>query len=239
MWVKLLFASFLSIFSVRSYCQNRLSLSAPYIGLGISWFSGDGVSSETAYHTDYLAAQASYASNPYGNKTTVVGQVGLQIKLEVREKWLTALNLHYGDGGGQNKITNVVSSSGTQPTNGEHKRIYEFISVNPVIGKLITKKNFSMSFQAGVDYAFALTFSEDFKIQDSNGKTFLYGYSGGVPKSNDFRLTLGATTSIKRWGLDICYKHGLRNYSNDADVEAFSNLVECKLMYKIVAWQVK
>ena len=238
MRLKLLFASFLSTFSILSYSQNRLSLSA-YMGLGNSWFSGDGVSTETFYHIDYLPDQGSYANNPYGSKTTFVGQAGLQMKLELKEKWAATLNLHYGGGGGENRITAIVSSSGTQSANGKYKRVYEFISVNPAFGKLITKKNFSMSFQIGVDYAFALTFSEDFKIEDSNGKTFLYGYSGGVPKSNDFRLTLGTTASIRRWGLDICYKYGLRNYANDDRAKVFSNLIECKLMYRILAWNVK
>jgi len=238
MWLKLLIAGFLSVVSVLSYSQTRLSLSA-YLGLGDSWFSGNGASAETAYHTDYLPDQASYANHPYGKNTTLVGQAGLQIKLERKEKWSAALNLHYGNAGGENKITSVVSSSGTQPANGEHKRVYEFISVNPTFGKLITGKNLAFTFQMGIDYAFALTFSEDFKIEDLNGKTFLYGYSGGVPKSNDFRLTLGTNASIGRWGLDICYKRGLRNYSNDEGAKVFSNLVECKVMYKILAWKGK
>jgi hypothetical protein len=229
-----LFAIFLLQWCRIAHSQNRLSLSV-FTGVGNSWFSGKGASSETDYHTDYLADMASYANNPYGNKTVFVGQVGIQGTLDMKNKWMAALNLQYGNDGGENRIKNIVSQSGTQTTNGEYKRVYSFITVNPTFGKAFRKNNFSVSFQAGLDYAFALTFSEYFRVENSNGKSSLYGYSGGVPKSNDFRLTTDLTTSIKRWGLDVCYKHGLRNYANDDNAKVFSNLFEFKLMYKILS----
>ncbi len=116
------------------HSQNRFSLYV-FTGVGNSWFSGNGVSSETDYHTDYLPDMASYANKPYRNKTVFVGQVGVQGKLDIKNKWIVAMNLQYGNDGGENRIKNIASQSGTQTTNGEHKRVYSFITVNPALGK--------------------------------------------------------------------------------------------------------
>src|SRR6266496_6362432 len=80
------------------HSQNRFSLYV-FTGVGNSWFSGNGVSSETDYHTDYLPDMASYANKPYRNKTVFVGQVGVQGKLDIKNKWIVAMNLQYGNDG--------------------------------------------------------------------------------------------------------------------------------------------
>ena len=65
------------------------------------------------------------------------------------------------------------------------------------------------------------------------------GYDGGVPKSNDLRVTDTITASLKKWSLDFCYKHGLRSYSDDNDAKAFSNFLQVSLAYRILPWKLK
>ncbi|HET9826117.1 MAG TPA: hypothetical protein VFP87_12340 [Chitinophagaceae bacterium] len=219
---------FLLLLSTVAYPQNRVSLFS-YAGFGYSWFSGKGASSETDYYATYLPVKASYANNPFGSKMLTIGQAGLQVKLDFRNNWIETLNLQYEAAGGKSEIKNTVSPTGTRSTAGEYKRAYQFISINPAFGPSFKKNDFSIVCQAGVDYAFALTFSEEFRRRDS-----LTAFGGGIPKSNDVRLMAGITTSLKKWSLDFCYKHGLRNYSNESNAKVFSNLFQIRLMYRIL-----
>src|SRR6266498_5266462 len=132
------------LLSVPSWSQKKLTLSA-FTGSGISFFGGPGAASKSAYHL----SSSTFGPNgiipdtvehPYGKKPFTNFLAGLQADLTLSSKWTFILSSQYEHSGGALTADTVVSSSGSIKTDGKYSRNYEFISVNPQVGRIMFQK---------------------------------------------------------------------------------------------------
>ena len=209
-----------------------------YTGSGNSFFGGSGATSKSIYHlhnTPGILPPHPFVpdtiTNPYGKKPFANFIAGLQADIVLPQKWMLILSTQYEQTGGKLTADTVYSTTGPSKVNGKYQRRYDFISINPQIGKIIFKKQVTIVVHAGFDYAFKLEQSDQFDYTDQGGQKNIVGYGGGTPETNDLRFTIGTSITRKRWSLDFNYKHGLSNYNKNSSSKVFERLLHIRLMY--------
>lgn len=169
-------------------------------------------------------------ANPHGKRSYINSIAGVQASIILPSNWLLLLNTQYERFGGQLNGDSVISPVLNYKTSGTFKRYYNCISINPQIGRIILKKAVTLALHTGIDYAFNLTYGDDFDFRDENGERYIMGGSGGTPETNDFRFTFGISLARSIWGLDLNYKHGVTKYKNYGTGNAYSSLFHIRLL---------
>jgi hypothetical protein len=86
----------------------------------------------------------------------------------------------------------------------------------------------------GVDYGFKLSLKEQFDYTNPNGQKNSFGYQGGIPETNDFRITAGGSIRRKRWTLDLNYKPGLIHYNKNENDKACQRILTIRVGYMLL-----
>jgi len=231
----LLIASCLT-WSISSWSQKKLTLSA-FTGSGISFFRGSGAVTNSVYYRNGLPFpnDVDTMANPYGKKSFTNFLAGLQANITLSSKWILLLSAQYEHTGGKLTGDSVISPSGNIKTDGKFSRYYDFISVNPQIGRMLFQKAVTLTLHTGIDYTSKLDLGNNFDYKDQTGQKNSIGSQGGEPEKNDLRVTLGATVTRKKWSVDINYKHGLINYRKYGIGNVYSRLLHIRIMYAFLS----
>jgi len=225
------------LLSVPSWSQKKLTLSA-FTGSGISFFGGPGAVSNSTYYRSGLPFPSPIPdtmANPYGKKPFTNFLAGLQADITLPSKWILLLSSQYEHTGGSLTSDSVVSPSGTIKTNGKYNRYYDFISVNPQIGRIIFQKVITLTLHTGIDYTSKLNRGDDFDYTNQNGQKNSIGYDGGEPEKNDLRVSFGASVTRKKWSVGINYKHGLVNYWKYGPEKVYARLLHIRVQYAFLS----
>ena len=220
------------LFSIPSWSQKKLTFSA-FTGSGVSCFRGSGTVSNSVYHRNGLIFpnEVDTMANPYGRKAYTNWLAGLQVDLAFPSKWILLLTVQFENSGGKLTGDSVISPSATYKTTGTFKRYYNYISVNPQIGRIIFQKEVTLTIHAGIDYTSKLEMGYNFEFKDQNGQKNWIGGSGGEPEVNDMRITFGASVKRKKWSIDFNYKHGIVNYKKYGVGNVYSRQLHIRLQY--------
>jgi hypothetical protein len=223
------------LLSISVSAQKKLSLSAS-VGKGLSWFSGEGSTYRSVYYRNGLSFPNSVdtIANHWGQIAKGNFLAGLQVDLKLSHRWVLQFGAHYERSGGRLIVDSVHTPSGNFRTNGKYYEYYDYISLNPQVGYLLTKKVAKLTLHAGIDYTSKLDRGNQFDFVDPTNKRYSIGGSGGEPEVNDCRLTGGLMINVKKWGLDFNYKHGITNYNKYSDREVYSRLLHLRLLYRIL-----
>jgi hypothetical protein len=227
------FLSLLIFAATPCLSQHKTSLSV-YVGSGVSAFGGPGAAAGTTYYISDASGIPSYVGDPYGSRSFTNWLAGARLDRQLNKQWRFSLNTQYEYTGGKVSIDHFQSRIGIRDTSGEFQKKLHFISINPQAGIILLKKRISIVANAGIDYAWGLGGGEDY-IFFSNGHRTIKGYSG-IPGMNDVRLTGGLLFILKKWSLDLSYKHGLRNYWKGSSDKAFSRIFQFRLLYAMSEW---
>jgi hypothetical protein len=218
------------ILGIPSWSQKKLTLSA-FTGSGISFFSGAGAVNNSTYYISDVPSIPNTIGQPYGKKPFANFLAGLQADLTLSSKWTLSLSSQYEHTGGKLAIDTIISRTGMTKADGKYKRYYDFISINPQIGRILFQKLVRLTIHTGIDYALKLDRGEQSDYTDQTSTA----YSGDEPEVNDLRITFGTSVSLKKWSLDINYKHGLVNYWKDGPGKVYARLVQVRLLYSFLS----
>ena len=220
------------VLSTPSWSQKKLNLSV-FTGSGISFFAGPGAVNKSNFSVSGSGFNTlAIMANPYGKKQFTNFIAGLQADITPSStKWILILSSQYEQTGGELSPDSVFSSGVATKTVGKYKRYYNFISVDPQIGRILFQKKVIITFHAGLDYAFKVTEGEQFDYTNQTGQTNSIGYEGGYPKTTDFRITFGTSITLKKWSLDFNFKHGLSNYNKNGNAKVLEKLLHIRLLY--------
>ena len=218
--------------NIPSWSQKKLSLSV-FTGSGISFFRGPGAVNNSVYYRNGLLFpnDIDTMANPYGKKPFTNFLAGLQADITLSPKWILLLSSQYEHSGGKLTGDSVISPSGSIKANGTCRRYYDFISVNPQIGRMVFQKKVTLTLHTGIEYTLKLNIGNRFDYTDQNGRKNSIGKTGGEPEVNDFRLTFGASIKRKKWSLDLNFKNGLSNYNKNGNGKVFEKLLHIRLLY--------
>lgn len=222
------------LLSFTALSQRKFSVSA-FTGSGFSFFGGPGAASNSNYYrNDFSFPHPLYTmAQPYGKKPFVNFLAGLQADVTL-PKWILSLSGQYEHSGGTLKGDSIISPSGSVRVDGKYTRNYDFISINPQVGRILVQKTITFALHTGIDYTSKLAMGNQFDYTDQNGMKNSIGYSGGEPEINDLRITFGASVAIKKWSLVINYKHGLTNYNRPGE-GAYSRLLQFRIQYTLLS----
>ncbi|MBX9783712.1 MAG: hypothetical protein K2X48_10510 [Chitinophagaceae bacterium] len=207
-----------------------------YTGTGISYFHGSGSVNKSNYYRNGLSFPLAVDSigNHFGKKIKSNFLVGLQLDLPLSTVWNFLLSTQYESTGSRLESDSVLSPAGNFKTNGTFSNTYDFISVNPQIGRCFSMRKMSITLHGGFDYCFKLNYADNFNFVDQAGINNSIGHTGGRPEVNDFRITAGIMATLKKWSLDLNYKHGLTNYNINNTDKASLRILHLKLIYTIL-----
>ena len=230
------------LLSLSSWSQKKLTLSA-FTGSGVSFFGGPGAVSKSTYHTNFTGFNAAgfngfisdTITSPYGKKPFTNFLAGLQAGIVLPSKWTLILSAQYEHTGGSLTADSVISPSGSIKTDGKYRRYYDFISVNPQIGRIIFQKAVTLTLHTGLDYTSKLDRGQITDYTDQTGQKNSIGSSGDEPEKNDLRVTFGASVTRNKWSLDLNYKHGLVNYSKNGTGKVYARLLHIRLLYTFLS----
>lgn len=215
-----------------AWSQQKFKLSA-FAGTGLSKFSGSGATDNSVYYRNGLPFPNDIDTmrNPYGRKAYGNFVAGLQADLSLSPKWVLIVAVQYEHTGAKLTGDSVLSPSGNSKVSGSYTRKYDNISFNPQIGRVVFQKAVKVILHGGFDYTSKLSVGDDFDYTDPGGQRYIIGKSGGEPEVNDFRISMGATVSGKKWGIGFNYKHGLTNYMKYGNDKVFSRLLHLRIIY--------
>jgi hypothetical protein len=219
--------------NTHSWSQKKLTLSA-FTGSGISFFGGPGATDKSNYHISDVSGLPNTMANPYGKKPFTNFLAGLQADITLPSKWILALSSQYEHSGAKLTGDSIISRIGNTKTDGKFQRYYDYISINPQIGRILFQKTITLIVHTGLDYTSRLDRGEQFDYTNQSGQRYSVGYSGGEPEVNDLRVTVGASVTRKKWNMDINYKHGLVNYWKDGPAKVYARLLHIRLQYAIL-----
>jgi len=220
--------------SHATWSQKKFNLSV-FTGSGLSFFGGPGaVSSSKSYFNEQPFPNDYHSiADPYGKKPYLNFLAGLEVDL-VMSKWILAVSSQYEHSGGSLNYDSIISPSGNKKVSGKYSRNYEFISINPQVGRIIVQKKITFALRTGIDYTSKLDRGLQFGWTDQSGQKYEAGYDGDEPEINDVRITFAAIVAMKRWGIAITYKHGIANY-NPSGANAYSRLLQFRLQYTFLS----
>jgi hypothetical protein len=223
-------------FNIPSWSQKKLSLSV-LTGSGISFFGGSGDADKSTYYRNGLSFPNAVdtMANPYGRKPFTNFLAGLQAGITLPSKWILLLSAQYEHTGGRLTSDSVISPSASIKTTGKYSRYYDFISVNPQIGRILFQKGVTLTLHTGIDYTSKLDMGNTFEYRDQNGLDSSIGYSGGEPEVNDLRVSFGVSVTRKKWSLDINYKHGLVDYMKYSADKVYARILHIRLQYAFLS----
>jgi hypothetical protein len=216
--------------NVSLWSQKKITFSV-FTGSGFSFFGGPGAVGKSHYHLSDVSSIPNNMDNPYGKKPFTNFMAGLQADMTLSSKWVLLLSSQFEHTGGRLTCDSVFSRMGGIKVDGKFHRYYDFISINPQIGRIVFQKAVTVSVHAGMDYTSRLDRGEQFDYTNQNNQKYSIGYQGGEPEVNDLRITIGAAVTRKKWGLDINYKHGLTNYWKDGPAKVYARLLHIRLLY--------
>ena len=172
--------------SVSSWSQKKLTLSV-FTGSGFSFFRGPGAVNNSVYYRNGLPFPNSIdtMANPYGRKAYTNFLAGLQADITLPSKWMLLLSAQYERSGGKLTGDSVISPSTRIKTNGTYTRYYDFISVNPQIGKIVFQKAVTLTLHTGIDYTSKLDLGNRFDYAYQNGQDSSIGGRRGEPEKNE------------------------------------------------------
>lgn len=204
-------------------------------GSGISYFRGAGSSNSTVFYRNGLAFPNSIdtAREAFGRSSHLNFMTGARINLKLIPGWILSIDGQYEQSGGEQPLDSVYSPSGDFKTQGTYQRRYENISINPRLGKRLSLGPVSITLSGGIDYCVKINLSAEGSYTDPSGKHFTIGGTGGTPEVNDLRLTAGATLGFGKWGLDLSYKYGIRDYRQGQGPAVYSRLLNGRLLYRL------
>lgn len=219
---------------ITCFSQHKIALSA-YAGSGVSFFRGNGSVSESYYYRNGLNFPDAVDSigNHFGRNSRGNFLAGLQMEYPYSKNWSFFLNTQYEHTGAALHSDSVITPSGNFKTDGNYRINYFFVSINPQLARNFEKGNTRISIHSGFEYALGVTISDRFEFIDQSGKNFSIGRSGGKPEVNDFRISIGTTVQLNKWGLGLDYKHGLTNFNKGNSQKAFMRLFQLKLLYRL------
>jgi hypothetical protein len=110
---------------------------------------------------------------------------------------------------------------------------YFFASINPQLARNFRKGKTGISVHGGFEYSIGISMGDRFDFIDQSGKKFSIGHSGGNPEVNDFRISIGTSVQLKKWGLGLNYKHGLSNFNKGYSEKAMMKLLQMRISYLI------
>jgi len=222
------------LLNVSAWSQKKFSLSA-FAGSGFSFFGGPGAVSSSNYYRNGLAFpnEVDTMAQPYGKKPFPNFLAGIQADVTL-SKWILSISSQYENTGGSLTGDSIITPSGSIKANGKYTRNYDFISINPQVGRIIVQKTITFALHTGIDYTSKLAMGNQFDYTDQNGIKNSVGYSGGEPEINDVRITVGVSAAIKKWSIFINYKHGLANY-NPSGENVYSRLLQIRIQYTFLS----
>ncbi len=195
-----LFIIAILLLNASSWSQKKFTLSV-FTGSGFSFFEGPGAVDKSNYYRTGLAfpnnSVPDTMAEPFGKKPFFNFLAGLQADITF-SKWVLSLSCQYENIGGTLNADSVISPSGSVKASGKYSRNYDFISINPQIGRIVFQKAITITLHTGVDYTSKLAMGDMFDYTDQNGQKKSIGYSGGEPEINDLRLTFGASVIRKK-----------------------------------------
>ena len=226
-------ASALLLYHV-TWSQKKFNLSV-YTGSGISFFDGPAAVSSSNYYRNDLPfpEDISEMRDSYGKKPFPNFLAGLDANV-VMSKWIVTVCVQYEHSGGSLRIDSAITPSGSKKVNGKYSRIYDFISTNPQVGRILIQKKVTLALHTGIDYCSMLEWGERFDWTDQNGQVASTLLSGGRPDNDDLRITFGATVAIKKWTLGVNYKHGVANCDPSGEL-VYSRLLQFRLQYTFLS----
>jgi len=216
------------------WSQKKFNLSV-FTGSGFSFFRGPSAVSNSNYYRNDLPFpdDVSEMRDSYGKKPFPNFLAGLDANV-VMSKWIFTICVQYEHSGGSLEIDSTIRPSGSKKVNGKYSRIYDYISINPQVGRILLQKKITLALHTGLDYCSMLEWGERFDWTDQNGQVYSTLLSGGLPDNDDLRITFGASVAIKKWTLGINYKHGVANCNPSGEI-AYSRLLQFRLQYTFLS----
>lgn len=217
-----------------AWSQHSPKLSV-YTGTGFSYFGGRGATGNSTYYRNGLSFPDAIDTirNHFGSMARQNFIAGLQLEYPLSPAWTLLFSTQYENTGSRLRSDSIITPSGNYKTDGTYSGYHDFISVNPQIGRAVRKGKLAFILHGGIDYCFKLDRGDKFEFTDQAGKKFSIGHSGGRPEVNDFRISIGGMVTLKKWSLDLNYKHGLANYNTGGEDKVSSRLLHFKLMYSL------
>src|SRR5690349_13740743 len=116
--------------------QKRWGFS-PYLGSGVSWFAGNGATTQTNYYMSDVLTMPGAADRPYGKLPYTNFILGVQVTRHLQEHWLVQLNAQYERIGGKADADTIYTTAGSSEVYGQYSLYNDYIAINPRIGKTI------------------------------------------------------------------------------------------------------
>ena len=131
---------------IAASSQKRFNLSV-FTGAGFSFFGGPGAVSSSNYYRNGLPFPNDVDTmvQPYGKKPLLNFLAGLEANV-VLSKWVLSLTSQYEHTGGSLNGDSIITASGSTKSNGKYSRSYDFISINPQIGRVDVYLNIILDF---------------------------------------------------------------------------------------------
>lgn len=223
------------ITAIGASSQKTISLHAT-VGSGVSYFRGSGAVDNSIFYRNGQPFPNSIDTpgHQFGRRSVTNFMAGVQANLRLIPSLILTVDALLEHSGGELTIDSVRTPSGNFKTNGEYKRKYNFLSINPQLGRRISIGPAGIRVSAGVDYCLKLSRNVVCNYTDLNGQKNSIGGSGGEPEINDIRLTAGLTVNFKKIGLNVVYKHGVLDYMRDRPGQVYSRLVHVRLLYRLL-----
>ncbi len=226
-----------SLLSIASTAQKKLTVSF-FAGSGLSWYGGSGSSNKTTYNISDAPPVPSYVYQPFGKQPVASWHGGIKVGILTAKSWQFSLRSQLEQTGGSVDINRTFSRAGYNDTTGKYVMSTPFLSFNPEIGKQIMQKKIAIAVFAGFDMAFNLKGNEKIKFYDDNGMRVSLVENGGIKTGNDARITTGLIGTLKKWSLELRYKHGITSITdpkNFSEEKANSRIFQASVGYTILS----
>lgn len=222
------------VITITAWSQKRASFHA-VIGSGVSYFRGSGTADNAVFYRNGLPFPNSIdtVSNHFGRKSYTNFSAGVQANLKILPSWILTIDALYEHSGAELTIDSVYSPSANYKANGVYKRKYDYISLNPQLGRRIGLGPVGLRISAGIDYCIKISLGGQADFTDQSGMKNSVGGSGDDPEVNDIRLTGGLSLNFSKWALAATYKYGVVDYTQKNNGAVYSRLLHVRLTYRL------
>lgn len=220
---------------LSAYSQKTISLHLT-AGSGVSYFRGTGTVNRSVFLRNNIPFPTGIDTTRehFGRQPLTSFMAGIQVNLRLLPSFILTIDGLYEHSGGELDIDSVYSPTANYKTTGDYKRQYDYISINPQLGRRISFGPVGLRISAGVDYCIKVTGSSTANFIDQNGQRNSVGGSGDVPEVNDIRLTGGVALNVKKLGITVNYKYGIVDYLDNRPGRAYSRQVQVRLLYRLL-----
>lgn len=230
----------ISLFGLSVHCIGQTNEIKFRVNLNSFSFGGPGSSYETYNKTPVNDPKSPIVDNPYSSNRTISFGTGLSFQRNTKSKLVFGLSVSYDRLLVLIKTTNgIIYDNRIISGDGSNKLTLHYANLHPFVGFILTK-NVSSRIEVKLisDICYLLKSREELTFNSNEG-VFEFNNNRVHPK-NDIRIGLGTSINIKRFGLNLEYLIGIKDfdpYKNsplvDVDNSIYSNIFRLGLSYMI------